>query len=79
MLLGLPVLTLATTAAPESVPAAAGVVSSDPAALAAAARRWLADPDEARARGRAARAHALDRFGLDRFLSDWHRLLKEVV
>jgi hypothetical protein len=79
MLLGLPVLTLATTAAPESVPAAAGVVSSDPATLAAAARRWLADPDEARARGRAARAHAVDRFGLDRFLSDWQRLLKEVV
>lgn len=79
MMLGLPVLTLATTAAPESVPAAAGVVSSDPEALAAAARRWLADLDEARERGLAARAHAAERFGLERFLSDWQRLLKEVV
>ncbi|GAA1625232.1 glycosyltransferase [Georgenia ruanii] len=79
MLLGLPVLALATTAAPESVPAAAGVVSSAPDTLAATARRWLADPDEARERGLAARAHALDRFGLERFLSDWQRVLKEVV
>ncbi|MFC8192973.1 glycosyltransferase [Cellulomonas sp. NPDC057328] len=70
MTLGMPVLVLATTAAPESVPAAAGVVSSDPADLVAAARRWLADPAEAKERGLAARAHALERFGLDRFLSD---------
>ncbi|MFH5821533.1 glycosyltransferase [Georgenia sp. AZ-5] len=79
MTLGLPVLALATTAAPESVPEEAGVVSSDPAALAGAARRWLADPHEARERGRAARRHALVRFGLDRFLSDWEQLLKEVA
>ncbi|MFS0705217.1 glycosyltransferase family 4 protein [Cellulomonas sp. 179-A 9B4 NHS] len=70
MTLGMPVLVLATTAAPESVPAAAGVVSSDPADLVAAARRWLADPAEAKERGLAARAHALERFGLERFLSD---------
>jgi hypothetical protein len=79
MLLGLPVLALATTAAPESVPAAAGVVSADPGALAAAARRWLADPAEARERGRAAREHALARFGLARFLDEWDQVLKEVV
>jgi hypothetical protein len=29
--------------------------------------------------GLAARAHALARFGLDRFLDDWDRLLKEVI
>lgn len=79
MSLGMPVLALATTAAPESVPPGAGVVSADPDVLTAAARRWLDDPEEARERGRAARRHALDRFGLDRFLSDWQRLLKEVV
>lgn len=79
MLLGLPVLALATTAAPESVPAAAGVVSADPAALAGAARRWLADPAEAHERGLAAREHALARFGLARFLDEWDQLLKEVV
>ncbi|WP_127130163.1 glycosyltransferase [Georgenia sp. SYP-B2076] len=78
MSLGMPVLALATTAAPESVPAGAGVVSADPDVLTTAARRWLRDPDEARERGREARRHALGRFGLDRFLSDWQRLLKEV-
>lgn len=76
MHLGMPVAVLATTAAPESVPAAAGVVSSDPADLVAALRRWLADPTEAKERGLAARAHALERFGLERFLSDWHEVIE---
>ncbi|QCB93723.1 glycosyltransferase family 4 protein [Cellulomonas shaoxiangyii] len=79
MTLGMPVLVLATTAAPESVPAAAGVVSSDPADLVAAARRWLADPAEAKERGLAAREHALRRFGLDRFLSDWQEVIEGVT
>jgi hypothetical protein len=79
MTLGMPVLALATTAAPEAVPPAAGVVSSDPDVLAAAARRWLADRDEARERGAAARAHALRRFGLDRFVADWQHVLTEVT
>ena len=79
MTIGMPVLALATTAAPEAVPPSAGVVSSDPGVLVSAARRWLHDPEEARAHGRAARAHALEHFGLDRFLSDWQVLLKEVV
>jgi hypothetical protein len=42
-------------------------------------RRWLKDPDEARERGMAARAHAVDRFGLGRFLSDWQEVFEEVV
>lgn len=79
MALGMPVLALATTAAPESVPAAAGHVSNDLDALVATARRWLHDPDEARAVGAAGRRHALARFGLDRFLSDWQVLMKEVT
>ncbi len=79
MFLGLPVLALATTAAPESVPPAAGVLSNDVGLLRESARRLLADPDEARERGLAARAHALDRFALDRFLTDWDRTLKEVA
>ncbi len=75
MTMGCPVLALATTAAPESVPAHAGVVSSDLADLVAAARRWVADPAEARERGAAAREHALARFGLGRFLADWDEVL----
>jgi hypothetical protein len=79
MAIGMPVLGWAATAAPDAVPASAGVLSTDPADLAAAARRWLHDPEEARQVGLAARAHALARFGLDRFLDDWDRLLKEVI
>lgn len=79
MALGMPVLAFSTTAAPEAVPASAGVVSNDPAVLLDAARRWLADPAEARERGGAARRHVLENFGLERFLTDWHRLLKEVT
>ncbi len=75
MMLGMPVLALATTAAPESVPPAAGVLSSDPDVLRATARQWLAEPEQARAVGAAARAHALSQFGLARFLADWDRVL----
>lgn len=78
MTLGLPVLVVAATAAPEAVPPQAGVVSSDIDLLAATALRWLADGDEARERGISARAHALRYFGLPRFIDDWDRLLKEV-
>jgi hypothetical protein len=36
------------------------------------------DPEQARAMGKAARAAALARYGLDRFLADWDRLLAEL-
>ncbi|GAA1115135.1 glycosyltransferase [Kribbella jejuensis] len=78
MTLGCPVLVNATTAAPESVPPAAGVVSSDPTVLTRTALRWRIDHDEARQYGLAAREHALRRFGLGRFLDDWDHVLKEV-
>lgn len=79
MMLGMPVLGLPATAAPEAVPAAAGVLSSDSDVLLATARRWLADPEEARTRGLAAREHALERFGIDRFLGDLDAILASVV
>jgi glycosyltransferase involved in cell wall biosynthesis len=79
MHLGMPVVVLGTTEAPAAVPAAAGVVSTRVDRLAEAARAFLADPDAARAAGDAARAHALRRFGLNRFLADWDDLLTEVT
>jgi glycosyltransferase involved in cell wall biosynthesis len=79
MMIGLPVLAWPATAAPDAVPATAGVLSTDPADLAAAARKWLHDPEEATQVGLAARKHALARFGVNRFLDDWDRLVKEVV
>jgi Glycosyl transferases group 1 len=79
MHLGMPVVALATTEAPEAVPAEAGVVSTSVETLAGAARDFLADPDRAREAGRAARAAALERYGLERFLADWDELLTEVA
>jgi hypothetical protein len=79
MTLGAPVLVNGSTAAYEAVPPQAGVISTNPERLAETARRWLADPDEAREVGRAARDHALRAFGLVRFLDDWDWLLKEVA
>jgi hypothetical protein len=79
MALGLPVLALSTTEAPEAVPPTAGLVTNDVDALVAAGRRWLSDPDEARERGLAAREHVLAHYGLERFLADWQTLLKEVT
>ncbi len=79
MHLGMPVVALATTEATEAVPPAAGVVSTRPDVLVNAARAFLEDQEAARATGRAAREHALERYGLDRFLADWHQLLEEVA
>jgi hypothetical protein len=79
MHLGMPVVALATTEVHEAVPPEAGVVSNRLEVLEAAMRRLTADADEARSRGAAARAAALERFGLRRFLDDWDRLLTEVA
>jgi hypothetical protein len=78
MHLGMPVVALATTEAPEVVPPEAGVISNRPDVLADALRRLAADPEEAHLLGKAAREAALARFGLDRFLSDWDDVLTEV-
>ncbi|ONH23655.1 glycosyltransferase [Pseudofrankia asymbiotica] len=75
MHLGMPVVALATTEAYEAVPPGAGILSTDPGVLVDAARRFIADPDLARAHGEKARQAALDRYGLDRFLSDWDEVL----
>jgi hypothetical protein len=79
MHLGMPVVALATTEAPDAVPAEAGVVSTRVDALAAAARGFLAEPERAREVGAHGRAAALRRYGLGRFLADWDELLAEVA
>ena len=79
MHLGMPVVALGTTEAHEAVPPDAGAVSTRLDVLVAAVRRFVADPDEARERGRAARAAALRRYGLKRFLADWDEVLEEVA
>jgi len=79
MHLGMPVVALGTTEVHEAVPAAAGVVSTRVDVLADAMRRLVADAEESAERGRAARAAALERYGLERFLEDWDTALAEVA
>jgi hypothetical protein len=79
MHLGMPVVALGTTEVAEAVPPAAGFVSTDVAALSRGLRELIDDPEEARQRGLAAREAGLARYNLERFLSDWDRLLEEVA
>jgi hypothetical protein len=79
MHLGMPVVALATTEVPEAVPPAAGVVTNRVDELTDALQWLVNDPEDARVMGKAARAAALDRYGLSRFLADWDELLAAVV
>ncbi|HEX2178473.1 MAG TPA: glycosyltransferase [Actinomycetota bacterium] len=79
MHLGMPVVALATTEAVEAVPPEAGVISTNVDRLVRAVKDFAGDPEYARACGKAAREVALERFGLTRFLTDWDRVLAEVV
>lgn len=78
MHLGMPVVALATTEAVEAVPAGCGVLSTDVERLCDALGRYATNPDRARADGLRARAYALERYGLERFLRDWDALFAEV-
>ena len=79
MHLGMPVVAVAATEAPEAVPPEAGVVSTRLDVLRDALRRLVDDPEQARLMGKAARAAALARYGLARFLADWDDLLAEIT
>jgi hypothetical protein len=79
MHLGMPVVALATTEAAEAVPPGTGCCSTDPDRLERALRELVAEPELARRQGAAARAHALARYGLDRFLGEWDGLLADVT
>ncbi|MGR6318358.1 glycosyltransferase [Micromonospora soli] len=77
MTVGMPVIALASTEAVDAVPPDAGVLSTRVDTLVEAAR-WLAeDRDAAYRLGARAREVTKERFGLDRFLADWDRLMEE--
>jgi hypothetical protein len=78
MQLGMPVVALATTEAVEAVPPGTGYCSTDVDRLARDLRDLVADPELAKELGTEARAHALHRYGLDRFLRDWDAVLGDV-
>ncbi|WP_148576007.1 glycosyltransferase [Nocardioides caldifontis] len=75
MHLGMPVVALDVTEAARAVPPGAGVLTNSPEQLVAAVRRFVADPEEARAVGATAREAALASYGLKRFLADWDERL----
>ncbi|WP_069169946.1 glycosyltransferase [Streptomyces griseus] len=79
MFLGMPVVALDTTEVREAVPDGAGVVSNRPDVLDEAIRAFLADHGHARRVGEGARAAAVARYGVQRFLDDWDHLMKEVT
>lgn len=79
MMLGMPVVVVGTTEAPERVPPAAGVCSTDLRRLRRGLAELVADPEAAAAAGRAAREAALARFGVERFLHDWEGVLARVT
>jgi hypothetical protein len=79
MMLGMPVVALATTEAVNAVPSDAGVLSTRLDELAAAARAFLADREVAASYGKHARAAALARFSLPVFQRHWDDLFAELV
>jgi glycosyltransferase involved in cell wall biosynthesis len=79
MHLGMPVVVVGATEAPLAVPPEAGVVTTRRDELATAVGRFLADRQLAADAGAAARRHALDRYGLKRFLEDWDRVLASTL
>lgn len=79
MAIGMPVVALATTEVTEAVPRDAGFVSNDLTTLDDGLRELLGDPDLARTMGESGRRAVGKRYGLQRFLADWDRLLDEVV
>ena len=79
MKLGMPVVALGTTEAPFTVPPGAGVVTTSRSELVAAAREFVDSPHAAAEAGTRARAYAVERFGLKRFLADWDEVLQAVA
>ena len=78
MACGMPVVALGTTEVPNAVPPGTGIVSNDVGVLVDAIRSLMDDFAAARALGERARAHVLERYGLERFLSAWNALLCEI-
>jgi len=78
MHLGMPVVALDTTEASRAVPPEAGLVSNDLRDLRRAIERLVDDPSLAADMGAAARAFALEHYGLPAFLQNWNHLLGDL-
>jgi glycosyltransferase involved in cell wall biosynthesis len=78
MHLGMPVVAVASTEVPTSVPPEAGVIAADVSVLASAIEDFVREPDHAALAGKAARQYALEHFGLTPFLDRWDELLTDM-
>ncbi|HEX2530641.1 MAG TPA: glycosyltransferase family 4 protein [Burkholderiaceae bacterium] len=73
MMIGMPIVGLATTEMATVIEnGVSGYVDTDVAALTARMQELLVDPALARRLGQGARERALERFHIDRFISDWN-------
>lgn len=80
MMIGLPVVGLATTELSTVVrPGHEGYIDTSIDRLVEAMRWLIAHPQDAEIMGEAARATASERFHIDRFSTDWQRVLREVT
>jgi glycosyltransferase involved in cell wall biosynthesis len=79
MSIGVPPVVLACTEAVMAVPPDAGVLSTRVDDLVEAVRWLTADRDAAARMGTRAREVASRRYGLQRFLTDWDRVLEEAL
>lgn len=76
MYLGMPVVALATGDTYRAVPPGCGVISNDVEALVSCAARLTWDTEWGTELGRSGRSHVSERYDLERFLSDWNRVLE---
>lgn len=80
MMVGLPIVGLATTEMPTVVvDGDAGFVSTDPARLIDGMRTLLREPALARRMGARGREIAMERFSIERFVRDWNAAFAEVT
>ncbi|HZM29420.1 MAG TPA: glycosyltransferase family 4 protein, partial [Acidimicrobiales bacterium] len=79
MTVGLPVVGLATTELPTIVEDGVnGIAHTDPDRLVDGMRALIEDPALAERLGKAGRETARERFGIERFVRDWDRLLRSL-
>lgn len=80
MMIGLPVVGLATTELVTVIRnGESGWLDTNPARLVAHMQRLIDDPEEARRLGEGARAVALERFNIERFVRDWLEVFREAT
>jgi hypothetical protein len=80
MMIGLPVIGLATTELPRVIQdSGGGYVDSEIARLVDVSRELIRDRGRAQELGRKARAYARERFAIGRFARDWDDVLSEVA